>query len=179
MRWRALHRLRRRPFRPSGSRPTSAFLADDLLEGRNTGERGYDLAARYVATRIPLARPAAGGQRQLVPAGAVPGEQRSPRDSARLTIGGKTFANGGDIILGPSQFEAKQSLTAPVVFAGYGLKSADHGIDDYAGLDVRGKVVAVLSGFPKGMASDVGAHLASDKARAAQDAGRDRRRSTS
>ena len=157
-------------FSPDRIKADVLFLADDLLEGRNTGERGYDLAARYVATEflsLGLQPAVGGGWYQQVPFQ----ESALTRGSARLTIGGKTFASGGEIILGPSQFEAKQSLTAPVVFAGYGLKSADHGIDDYAGLDVRGKIVAVLSGFPKGMASDVGAHLASEKAKAAQDQG--------
>ena len=157
-------------FSPDRIKADVLFLADDLLEGRNAGERGYDLAARYVATEfLSLGlQPAVGGSwYQQVPFQ----ESNLAKGSARLTIGGGVFPSGGDIILGPSQFEPKQSLTAPVVFAGYGLKSADHGIDDYAGLDVRGKVVAVLSGFPKGMASDVGAHLASDKARVAQEQG--------
>jgi Zn-dependent M28 family amino/carboxypeptidase len=157
-------------FSPERIRADVTFLADDLLEGRNAGERGYDIAARYVATEflsLGLQPAVSGSWYQHVPFQ----ESSLTPNSASLSIGGKLFANGGDILMGPSQFEARQSLTAPVVFAGYGLKSADHGIDDYAGLDVRGKVVAVLSGFPKGMASDVGAHLSSDKARVAQEQG--------
>ena len=45
------------------------------------------------------------------------------------------------------------------------------GFDDYRGLDVRGKIVAYLSGFPKGVNSEIGAHLGDDKARMAQAAG--------
>src|SRR5688572_29425215 len=128
-------------FSPDRIKADVLFLAYDLLVGRNSGERGYDLAARYVATEflsLGLQPAVGGGWYQQVPFQ----ESTLTEGTARLTIGGKSFVSGGDIILGPNQFEAKQSLTAPVVFAGYGLKSADHGIDDYAGLDVRGKVVA-------------------------------------
>ena len=43
-------------FSPERIRADVAFLADDLLEGRNTGTRGYDLAARWVATRFEASR---------------------------------------------------------------------------------------------------------------------------
>ena len=143
------------------------FLADDLLEGRDAGTRGYDLAAHYVATRFAALglQPAVNGSWYQ----QVPFQQaRLGKAGSRLIINGKTFANGKDIIMGPSQFELTQAVSAPVVFVGYGLHAPSRGIDDYAGLDVRGKVVAILSGFPKGMASDIGAHLASEKAKAAE-----------
>jgi hypothetical protein len=59
-------------------------------------------------------------------------------------------------------------VAAPVVFAGYGIDNALAGIDDYKGLDVRGKIVLVLRGFPKGLASEMGAHLSATKAAMAQ-----------
>jgi hypothetical protein len=43
--------------------------------------------------------------------------------------------------------------------------------DDYAGLDVRGKMVVVLFGSPKGMDSEIGAHLRSEQGRVAADHG--------
>ena len=146
------------------------YLADDLMEGRNAGERGYDLAAAYVAARFQAMglQPAVDGKwYQQVPL------QENSFDGAggRVVIGGRAFANGGDVLMGPSAFEPKQSISGPVVFAGFGLRAPDRGIDDYQGLDVRGKIVAVLSGFPKGMPSDIGAHLASEKSKVAQDQG--------
>lgn len=52
-------------------------------------------------------------------------------------------------------------LKAPLVFVGYGIKDATVGHDDYTGLDVQGKIVVVLFGSPKGMDSEVAAHLLS------------------
>ena len=144
-----------------------AFLADDKLEGRNAGERGYDLAAAYVAARfasIGLQPAINGSWYQQVPMV----ETKLGPSGARVIIGGTSFANGGEVLMGPSATDPRQSITAPVVFAGYGMYDPARGIDDFEGLDVRGKIVATLSGFPKGMASDIGAHLASEKGKAAE-----------
>ena len=154
-------------FSPDRIKSDVTFLSDDLLEGRNAGERGYDIAAHYVASRfaaLGLQPAVAGGWYQQVPFQ----ESKLGDAGSRLTVGGKTFANGNDILFGASQREPEQSFTAPVVFVGYGLDAPELGVNDYAGLDVRGKIVAVVSGFPKGMASDVGAHLSSDKYRTAE-----------
>jgi hypothetical protein len=75
------------------------------------------------------------------------------------------------VTLSPSPEEARVAVEAPAVFAGYGLEAPQLGIDDYKGLDVRGKIVVVLNGFPKGMKSDVGAHLNSEKRRVASQRG--------
>jgi hypothetical protein len=147
-----------------------AFLADNLLEGRDAGSRGFDLAANYVATQfqgLGLKPVATDGWFQQIPFiryGLAEG-------SAAVTIGGRRFDHGGEVVVSPSAVEGAQSVEAPVVFVGYGLSSAEAGIDDYKGLDVRGKIVAVLGGYPKGMASDVGAHLNSDKRRVASERG--------
>ena len=58
-------------------------------------------------------------------------------------------------------------LTAPLVFAGYGMTDAALGFDDYKGLDIRGRIAVVLWALPKGMDSEVGAHLQSEQARVA------------
>lgn len=144
------------------------YLADDALEGRATGTRGYDMAAAYVASRF-----AALG---LTPAGEDGGWYQKVRfqerslgpKGARLTISGpngaRTWENGTEIIVGPSAVEAEQDVEAPVVFAGYGIDAPGQGFDDYRGLDVKGKVVAVLNGFPAGTPSELGAHLDDEKA---------------
>lgn len=142
-----------------------AFLADDLLEGREAGTRGYDIAAHYVATQFEGLglRPAAnGGWFQ-----EIEFVRSSLAGTPRLTIGGRSFEQGSDILVRASADTAALDLTAPAVFVGYGLDAPALGFDDYEGLDVRGKVVVVLSGYPVGTASDVGAHLNAIKGRMA------------
>lgn len=157
-------------FTPEGFRSHVAFLSDDLLQGRNTGSPGYDIAAKYVATQfegLGLKPGANGSWYQAVPFV----EYKLGEAPARLTIGGRTFENGSSVLIGASPNEASTALEAPVVFAGYGFDAPAQGFDDYKGLDVKGKVVAVLSGFPKGTPSELGAHLSRDKARMAEKRG--------
>lgn len=153
-------------FSPESFRSHVAFLADDRLEGRDTGSRGYDLAALYVASRFEaLGLEPAGreGWYQQVPFL----ETRLSEEPGSLAIGGRRFVHGQEIVLNPTPEAGPVTVEAPAVFVGYGLEAPEIGIDDYKGLDVRGKVVVVLNGFPNGMKSDVGAHLNSDKRRVA------------
>ncbi len=141
------------------------FLASDLMEGRDAGTRGYDLAASYVATQFMGLGLAPGG----TDGGwyqTVPFVEAMRRGDARVTIGGRAFDASKDVAIGASTRGLSQDLSAPAVFVGYGVQASD-----YRGLDVKGKWVAALSGFPKGMPSEMGAHLNSVKARLAQDRG--------
>nr|WP_087574700.1 M28 family metallopeptidase [Sphingomonas sp. CDS-1] len=147
------------------------FLADDLLEGRDAGTRGYDIAARYVAARFETL-----GLQQALPNSwyqpvtlAVARLDKAPPPS--LTIGGRRFANGDDVAIGAFGREPRQSIEAQAVFVGFGLKSDREKINDYAGLDLKGKFAVALSGSAVGMPSEIGAHLAAEKSLAAQQAG--------
>ncbi|HWK34929.1 M28 family metallopeptidase [Sphingomonas sp.] len=159
-------------FTPEAVRAHVEFLADDLLEGRDIGTRGHEIAARYVASQFDAMglKPAGdnGGWYQRVTfQKTLPGA--SP---ARLTItgagGSQSWEQGTEVLVAPSPRERALDLSAPLVFVGYGISDAATGIDDYKGVDARGKIVVVLSGFPKGMPSEVGAHLGSSKSQAAQ-----------
>jgi hypothetical protein len=146
------------------------FLADDLMEGRDAGTRGYDLAASYVATQflglgLQPGGDAASWYQQ------VPFVEATRTGEASVTIGGRRFDASKDVAIGASTLATAQELTAPAVFVGYGIDAPKEGFDDYRGLDVKGKYVVVLSGFPKGTPSEMGAHLNSMKARFAQDRG--------
>jgi Zn-dependent M28 family amino/carboxypeptidase len=147
-----------------------AFLGDDLLEGRDAGSRGYELGALYVATQFEGLG--------LKPAGddgwyqQVPFLQYKLADKAgSVTIGGKSFANRAEVLVGASPVAGPQTVEAPVVFVGYGISSPALGIDDYKGLNVKGKIVAMIGGTPKGLPSDVAAHTNSDKRRMAAEKG--------
>ncbi|MCC6350125.1 MAG: M28 family peptidase [Candidatus Eisenbacteria bacterium] len=128
-----------------------AFLADDLLEGRGTATRGYDLAAAYVAARM-----AALG---LEPAGDSLFHQRVPLrravlDEERTTLSlvrgeaEQPLALGRDALVQPDFLREVWSTDAPIVFAGFGVSAPELGHDDFAELDVRGKVVVEFRGAP-------------------------------
>ena len=146
-----------------------AFLADDLLEGRGTGTRGHEIAMRYVASQF-----AAYG---LTPAGKdgswyqpVTLSEASPSSvPASVTITAAktapvTFAQASEIIAASSQTDKTTDVAAQVVFAGFGIDAPKQGFNDYAGLNVRGKIVAILAGIPKGPPNEVLAHLSRQKA---------------
>ena len=153
-------------FTPERFRSHVAFLSDDLLEGRDAGSKGYELGAHYVATQFEgLGLKPAGdnGWYQQVPFL----QYKLSGDDAGVTIGGRTFANRSEVLVAPSPLGGEQALEAPVVFVGYGIDSPALGMDDYQGLNVKGKIVAMLGGTPKGLPSDVAAHTNSDKRRMA------------
>ncbi len=123
------------------------FLADDLLEGRDNGTPGYDIAARYVATRFDALglKPGngKGGWYQPVTLADYVLDSDKP---ASIMVGGKKFANGADVLISasPRYGDDTQVLAADAVFVGFGRD------EDYAGLDVKGKFVVSLIGMPKG-----------------------------
>lgn len=158
-------------FSPQAIQADVGFLADDLLEGRDAGTRGYDIAAKFVAGRfasLGLTQATKDSWYQPVTLSIA---SLAKDATPALIIGGKRFEQGGDVAIAPFGREPSQALEAGAVFVGYGLKSTREKIDDYAGLDLRGKYAVALSGSPEGMPSEIGAHLAAEKAVAAQEAG--------
>lgn len=157
-----------------------AFLADDLLEGRETGSRGYDIAARYVAAQFaqhgvaPKGDSAGNGYYQPVPLRST---ILAASDPPVFEIRGKGATEPlkylDDFTINSSHAEDASEVTAPLVYAGYGIVAPRFGVDDYAGLDVKGKIVVILSGYPQGMPNDEGAHFAGGevKRRAAAERG--------
>ena len=143
------------------------FLADDLMEGRETGSKGHEIAAHYVASQFQgmgLKPAGKDGWFQQVPfTGALLDDSKSG-----FSIAGQSFANRKDVLFGPARRDGTDSQQGEVVFVGYGIDDPKAGQNDYAGLNVKGKVVAVLTGFPKGMRSDVGAHYGRSKAKMAE-----------
>jgi Zn-dependent M28 family amino/carboxypeptidase len=143
-----------------------AFMADDLLEGRDTGSRGHEIAAAYVATQfmaLGLKPGGAGGSWYL----EVPFRAATLDGKPRFTLtgpgGDQVWENGSEMVTGPGLDAEKDDVSAPVVFAGYGAEAPQFGADDYRGLDVRGKIVTVFAGLPKGLPSEVAAHLGDTK----------------
>lgn len=146
-------------FSPERIRADVSFLASDLLEGRNAGERGYDIAALYVAAEFEKLglKPGAGNSySQTVPFVQV---GLDPKRPAAFVLNGRRFVNGTDAVIGASPLIANQDEQAEMVFVGYGLEDPRFGLDDYAGLDVRGKVIVFLHGAPASVPSEEAASL--------------------
>src|SRR5215471_15040057 len=168
----AMGELRKEPFRAH-----MAFLADDLLEGRGTGTRGHEIAARYVAAQFESMglKPAGrdGTYYQQVPLREVTVDP--DKCAVRLTENGSSqqLKWGDDFLMRGNPINPDASVEAPVVFVGYGVKTPDGRYDDYAGVDVKGKLVAYLSGAPPSLPSELQAHLSSsrEKLRTARDHG--------
>lgn len=153
-----------------------AFLADDLLEGRAAGTRGYDLASLYVANRFRAIglEPAGddGGWFQRVPLL----EGRRLQDGAAFTVqregGDLAFAFETDFLPGINYNAASHSVTAPLVFVGQAVHAPALGHDDFAGVDVRGKIAVYLSGAPADFPNTQRAFHASGREKMAQLAAR-------
>ncbi|MCI4590925.1 M20/M25/M40 family metallo-hydrolase [Sphingobium sp. BYY-5] len=159
-------------FSPAAVRAHVEFLADDLLKGRDTGSEGHEIAARYVASQFDgLGLKPAGDDGSWLQRITFQKTERA-QTPATLTVTGPSgatrFTHAGDVLVGLNAAEPHLDVTAPLVFVGYGLENAPLGLNDYAGLDVKGKIVVTLRGYPKGLPSEEGAHLSATKAMIAQ-----------
>jgi len=149
------------------------FLASDALRGREAGTHDFDVAAEYVASQMEGMGlvPAGGKGSWFQPVQLV---TFRPSDKAKWTLTrGNTpvpFQFGQDFINGPVPSAPDFTAAGGVVFAGYGIVYPEGKRDDYKGLDVKGKIVALLPGTPAGLPNEVNAHFGDDdqKARLAQ-----------
>ncbi|MCB1609199.1 MAG: M28 family peptidase [Xanthomonadales bacterium] len=144
-----------------------AFLADDLLEGREAGTRGYDLAARYVASQMAAIglQPAGdnGGWLQRVP--LLRGTRI--REGAQMRVhradGVEELRFEQDFLPGVNYQQATAKLRAPAVFVGQAVVAPEFDHDDLAGVDLHGKIALLLSGAPEGFPNDPRAYYSSSR----------------
>jgi len=141
------------------------FLADDTLLGRDTGSEGYQIAANYVKSQFK--------QLGMLPMGENDGfEQQVTFRKSAVDVDSVVLSienDNGDVNLSfPEQFmmygsniATESNVYAETVFVGYGVVSEAFGYDDYAGLDVKGKIVVALTGRPDDLPSEEGAHIGS------------------
>lgn len=128
------------------------FLAGDLLEGRAAATRGYDIAAAYVAAQFRQAALAPAGDNdtfmQVVP--LLEATPVLPGSSAKLVRDDETYAfEYGTHYLPSADFlSASSTLTAPLVFAGYGVDAPELGYTDFDNVDLKGRIAVILSGAP-------------------------------
>lgn len=136
------------------------FLADDNLEGRETGSEGLRKAESYVVDEFTKAKlQPAGVDGFYQPVKFVSREIVEKDSSAALIVTGKSqpLTLGDDAYFGTRADLSPEEVAAPLVFVGYGLQIPEKTYDDLSGLDLRGKIVVYLAGSP----SEIPAALAS------------------
>lgn len=156
----------------AGVREHMEILAADELRGREAGTDDYQRAADYVAVRYreaglkPLARD--GSYFQQIDFR----ETRLVPESARMSLrrGDETveLEFRADFIRDGGYGAAVEALTAPLVFVGHGIVAPEFGHDDYAGVDVAGRIVVLLSGAPPHFDTDRRAYYSSGSGKAAE-----------
>jgi len=138
--------------RPEAIRGDMRFLSDDSLEGRGTGTRGHEIAAKFMAAELEAMRIAPAGDGgtyfQTVPL-------RSARvDEAKTSLAlihagqSQNLAFRRDFIANGNPGQAESTVEAPVVYVGFGVTAPELNYDDYKGIDARGKIVAYVYGAP-------------------------------
>ena len=135
-------------------------LADDKMEGRDTGSEGLRKAEAYVVDQLKqLGFEPAGKDGYYQPVKFQSRQIIEKDSSAALVRDGKAepLTLGDDIILS-TRVDLAPEVEAPLVFVGYGLKVPENNYDDLAGLDLKGKVVVILSGSPAEIPGSLASH---------------------
>jgi len=124
------------------------FLSSDALEGRRSLERGSEVAIQWIASEFAKAglKPLVGDS-YLQPVPLIEFTTDRALSSLDVTQGSK-----GNRFKAPdvtANFSNEMVVTGDVVFAGYGISAPELGYDDYAGIDVKGKVVLIFTHEPQ------------------------------
>ena len=162
-----------RMVQPTNIEKTMRYLADDKLQGRKPGTPGFELAAQYVEQQFKALGFKPMGQngtfRQAVPLrrGQVR-EAGSTMAITRQTSEGMTgdeqkLVYGKNFVFSPQFGQETSTVSAPVVFVGFGVSAPELGYDDYASIDVKGKIVACFNGAPTTFPSNQRAYSNSAK----------------
>jgi hypothetical protein len=127
------------------------YLASDELVGRANGGSGLDDAARYIRKSFAVIglEPAGDGGTYLQTFRVTTGQELGRHTGALLRTpdGVRTLEYGRDFE--PLSLSPSGEVEAPVSFAGYGVTAPEHDYDDYASVDVRGRIVLLLRYAPE------------------------------
>jgi Zn-dependent M28 family amino/carboxypeptidase len=136
-----------------------SFIASDANEGRQTGSAGYMRAADYVISRMKAEGLKPAGDNGFLQQVAFE-QQVVDQDASRAMLvnadGSQSALKVGDALLIRPGGEARPAtVDAPLIFIGYGLGLPKQGYDDFAGLDLKGKIAVVISGGPDNISAPI------------------------
>jgi hypothetical protein len=147
-----------------------AVLSSDQFEGRKSGTPGYSRAADYVARQFARVGLSPAGTNSFFEPVPLISRTIDPARS-NVSVTGPTSSEqltlGEDVIIG-LQVDPPPLIEAELVFAGYGLSVPEAHHDDFADLDVRGKLVIFLGRTPGSLSGNLVAHSQSPAERAAK-----------
>jgi len=127
------------------------FLSSDELKGRNTPSPGFDTAAGFIVGRLKQAGFEPAGDRGSFLQHYTMREVEANTTTASIEINGQRYAFGDDFVI--RAFTGPVTGTYPVVYVGHGWTVPGKGIDPFAGVDVKGKIVVAHGprALPKGV----------------------------
>ena len=135
-------------------------IADDKMEGRDTGSRGERAAEAYAVEQLKKAGFQPVGTDGFYQPVKFVSRQLVERDcSLTLVRDGKSESLVlGDDALISSRVPPAPGVKAQLVFVGYGLKVPEKNYDDFANVDVKGKLAVIFSGSPEEIPGALASH---------------------
>jgi aminopeptidase YwaD len=152
------------------------YLASDELAGRGSGTDGNREAAIYIAAKLKLwgLKPAGINGTFFQPFDFVSAVKLGDKNTCALEGPGGDKTLAVDTDFRPFGFSSTARVEGPLVFVGYGVTAPEKQYDDYAGLDVKGKILVMFRYGPDGTSprSEFQRHTGlRNKARVARDKG--------
>ena len=137
------------------------FLSDDMLEGRGTGARGGEIAAKYIAAQMEaLGLKGAGANGSFYQPVSLVGVKADP--TTKLTISGRggkeSFKFADEFVAFTGAQTDEVDVDADLVFVGYGIDAPGYRWNDYKGdpSEYRGKILVILVNDPPATSEEPG-----------------------
>ncbi|MBI3474507.1 MAG: M28 family peptidase [Acidobacteria bacterium] len=139
---------------------TIKVIADDKMEGRDTGSRGEHAAQEYVVEQLKKAGLEPAGTKGFYQPIKFVSRQIVEKDSSLTLVHDgqrEPLVLGDDAFIG-TRIAPAAEVNAPMVFVGYGLTVPENKYDDFAGVDVKGKLAVIFSGSPEEIPGPLASH---------------------
>jgi len=122
-------------------------VASDEMEGRDTPSRGLDMTAKFIADHLSQWGVKPGGDDETYFQKFALTSRRVEPELTIASVNGQSFKLGEDFIAEPIQGQA----SGRIVYVGHGYMIRAKGIDAYQGVDVKGKIMLAVEGYPRGV----------------------------